>query len=83
MMSGVNVVVRSPDAASLTHGMLLYQVITGFINFGPPVIQWAKKTGDYSVLSHPDLCILALTYALHEEERCGMRSGTQASHLVV
>ncbi|KAJ7490321.1 Nin one binding Zn-ribbon like-domain-containing protein [Mycena galericulata] len=33
------------------------------------VIQWAKKTGDYAVLSHPDLCVLALTYALHECEK--------------
>ncbi|KDR83968.1 hypothetical protein GALMADRAFT_236518 [Galerina marginata CBS 339.88] len=33
------------------------------------VIQWAKKTGDYSVLSHADLCILALTYLLDEEDR--------------
>ncbi|PPQ64613.1 hypothetical protein CVT24_008350 [Panaeolus cyanescens] len=32
------------------------------------VIQWAKKTGDYSVLSHADLCVLALTYRLHEED---------------
>lgn len=32
------------------------------------VIQWSKKTGDYSVLSHPDLCVLALTYALNEED---------------
>ncbi|KAF8897833.1 Nin one binding Zn-ribbon like-domain-containing protein [Infundibulicybe gibba] len=31
------------------------------------VIQWAKKTGDYSVLSHPDICVLALTYLLHGE----------------
>lgn len=31
------------------------------------VIQWAKKTGDYSVLSHADLCVLALTYALDQE----------------
>jgi RNA-binding protein NOB1 len=29
------------------------------------VIQWAKKTGDYAVLSCADLCILALTYSLH------------------
>ncbi|THH12401.1 hypothetical protein EW145_g64 [Phellinidium pouzarii] len=28
------------------------------------VIQFAKKTGDYSVLSHADLCVLALTLAL-------------------
>ncbi|KAJ7068564.1 Nin one binding Zn-ribbon like-domain-containing protein [Mycena amicta] len=33
------------------------------------VIRTAKKTGDYSVLSHPDLCVLALTYALHEREK--------------
>jgi RNA-binding protein NOB1 len=33
------------------------------------VIQWAKKTGDYSVLSHPDLCVLALTYMLNEEDK--------------
>jgi len=57
MMSGVNVIVRSPDPASLAH-----------------VIQWAKKTGDYAVLSHPDLCILALTYALHEEEKCAEKT---------
>ncbi|KAG7096696.1 hypothetical protein E1B28_004110 [Marasmius oreades] len=31
------------------------------------VIQWAKKTGDYSVLSHPDICVLALTHTLNEE----------------
>jgi RNA-binding protein NOB1 len=28
------------------------------------VIQSAKKTGDYSVLSYADLCVLALTYSL-------------------
>ncbi|KAI0068592.1 hypothetical protein BV25DRAFT_1903994 [Artomyces pyxidatus] len=33
------------------------------------VIQFAKKTGDYSVLSHPDLCVLALTYALDQQEK--------------
>ncbi|GBE79925.1 hypothetical protein SCP_0211270 [Sparassis crispa] len=32
------------------------------------VIQFAKKTGDYSVLSHADLCILALTYGLDAQE---------------
>jgi RNA-binding protein NOB1 len=31
------------------------------------VIQWAKKTGDYSVLSHADMCVIALTHMLHEE----------------
>ncbi|KAH7930689.1 hypothetical protein BV22DRAFT_1078443 [Leucogyrophana mollusca] len=29
------------------------------------VIQFAKKTGDYSVLSHADICVLALTHSLH------------------
>ncbi|TRM68187.1 Nin one binding Zn-ribbon like-domain-containing protein [Schizophyllum amplum] len=33
------------------------------------VIAWAKKTGDYSVLSQADLCVIALTYALHQEEK--------------
>lgn len=31
------------------------------------MIQWAKKTGDYSVLSHADMCVIALTYMLNEE----------------
>ncbi|KAL0067655.1 20S-pre-rRNA D-site endonuclease nob1 [Marasmius tenuissimus] len=39
------------------------------------VIQWAKKTGDYSVLSHPDICVLALTHTLHEEAE--KKQGTQ------
>jgi len=33
--------------------------------FNLAVIQFAKKTGDYSVLSHADLSVLALTYDLH------------------
>ncbi|KAI0772120.1 Nin one binding Zn-ribbon like-domain-containing protein [Trametes elegans] len=33
------------------------------------VIQWAKKTGDYAVLSHPDMCVLALTYELDQQEK--------------
>ncbi|KAL1740630.1 Nin one binding Zn-ribbon like-domain-containing protein [Schizophyllum fasciatum] len=52
LSAGVNVAVRSPDAASLAE-----------------VIKWAKKTGDYSVLSQADLCVIALTYALHQEEK--------------
>lgn len=31
------------------------------------MIQWSKKSGDYSVLSQPDLCVLALTYMLEQE----------------
>ncbi|TFK88939.1 hypothetical protein K466DRAFT_598227 [Polyporus arcularius HHB13444] len=41
------------------------------------VIQWAKKTGDYSVLSHADLCILALTYELDEKEKQASSSSQQ------
>jgi RNA-binding protein NOB1 len=33
------------------------------------VIQLAKKTGDYSALSHADLCVIALTYALDKAEK--------------
>ncbi|KAF7290987.1 20S-pre-rRNA D-site endonuclease NOB1 [Mycena chlorophos] len=33
------------------------------------VVRMAKKTGDYAVLSHPDLCVLALTYSLNEREK--------------
>ncbi|KAJ3556723.1 hypothetical protein NM688_g1865 [Phlebia brevispora] len=33
------------------------------------VIQFAKKTGDYAVLSTADLAILALTYSLEEQEK--------------
>lgn len=31
----------------------------------------AKKTGDYSVLSHADICVVALTYELDSEEKLG------------
>ncbi|ETW84145.1 hypothetical protein HETIRDRAFT_314721 [Heterobasidion irregulare TC 32-1] len=53
LSTGVRVEIRSPDAASLAHA----------------VIQFAKKTGDYSVLSTADLAVLALTYALDIQER--------------
>ncbi|KAI0774464.1 Nin one binding Zn-ribbon like-domain-containing protein [Fomes fomentarius] len=44
------------------------------------VTQWAKKTGDYSVLSHADLCVLALTYELDkaEKERAGKEQDSLA-----
>ncbi|KAH9948398.1 Nin one binding Zn-ribbon like-domain-containing protein [Amylocystis lapponica] len=32
-------------------------------------IQYAKKTGDYAVLSHADLCVLALTYSLDVRDK--------------
>jgi len=36
------------------------------------VIQFAKKTGDYSVLSHADICVLALTHSLHVKEKAAL-----------
>ncbi|KAG6878579.1 hypothetical protein C0993_003034 [Termitomyces sp. T159_Od127] len=42
-------------------------------------IQWAKKTGDYSVLSHADLCVLALTYALHDEAKKSQQQTIEVS----
>ncbi|KAG1833485.1 Nin one binding Zn-ribbon like-domain-containing protein [Suillus variegatus] len=33
------------------------------------VVQFAKKTGDYAVLSHADICVLALTHSLHVREQ--------------
>lgn len=33
------------------------------------VIQFAKKTGDYSVLSQADLSIIALAYALDVQDK--------------
>jgi len=45
--------------------------MTWNINTANIVVQWAKKTGDYSVLSHADLCVLALTFALDQEDKKG------------
>jgi RNA-binding protein NOB1 len=70
LLSGVEVKVQSPDAASLAHGKRSSSCIMNGRTEGQyVVIQWAKKTGDYSVLSHPDLCVLALTYLLSEEDK--------------
>ncbi|KAF9226678.1 hypothetical protein BS17DRAFT_775960 [Gyrodon lividus] len=38
------------------------------------VIQFAKKTGDYAVLSHADICVLALTHTLHVQEKALLES---------
>lgn len=38
-------------------------------SFVSVVINFAKQTGDYSVLSHADLSVLALTYALSKEQK--------------
>ena len=46
------------------------------------MIQFAKKTGDYAVLSHADLSVLALTYALDvrdkEEKRVNEASSSDS-----
>jgi len=49
--------------------MVRFFIIFGRLRlmFDCAVIQWAKKTGDYSVLSHADMCVIALTYMLNEE----------------
>ncbi|KAI6034456.1 hypothetical protein PISMIDRAFT_61949, partial [Pisolithus microcarpus 441] len=43
------------------------------------VIQFAKQTGDYAVLSHADICVLALTHTLHEQEKALRQSQQEAS----
>ncbi|GAW05051.1 20s-pre-rrna d-site endonuclease nob1 [Lentinula edodes] len=46
------------------------------------VIQWAKKTGDYAVLSHPDLSVLALTHTLQVRAKrdAEIKSANEAGH---
>jgi rRNA maturation endonuclease Nob1 len=39
-----------------------------------PVVQFAKKTGDYAVLSHADICVLALTHSLHVREQASLEN---------
>ncbi|KAF8551480.1 hypothetical protein OG21DRAFT_1417902 [Imleria badia] len=41
------------------------------------VIQFAKKTGDYAVLSHADICVLALTHTLQLEENAVLEKQKQ------
>jgi hypothetical protein len=41
----------------------------GCLHTCSPVVQFAKKTGDYAVLSHADICVLALTHSLHVREQ--------------
>ena len=69
LQAGVHIQVRSPDAASLAHGarilLSLFLVSSGFCL----VIQFTKSTGDYPVLSHVDLSLIALTHALHEQAK--------------
>ncbi|KAG2349130.1 hypothetical protein BDR05DRAFT_925174, partial [Suillus weaverae] len=43
------------------------------------VVQFAKKTGDYAVLSHADICVLALTHSLHVREQVPSENDTKES----
>lgn len=77
LMEGVEVVVREPDAVSLAKGafsrfrlraaIALSLTDPAFLT-SQTVTAFAKQTGDYAVLSHTDMCVLALTYAVEVEE---------------
>lgn len=74
LSAGVRIQVQNPDSASLAHGMFCpYASLSWKWNVKRRcwflVIQFAKKTGDYSVLSHADICVLALTYGLDTKEK--------------
>lgn len=43
------------------------------------VVQFAKKTGDYAVLSHADICVLALTHSLHVREQASSEGDPKES----
>jgi RNA-binding protein NOB1 len=43
------------------------------------VVQFAKKTGDYAVLSHADICVLALTHSLHVSEQASLADDPKKS----
>jgi RNA-binding protein NOB1 len=76
LSAGVRVEIRTPDAASLAkgtqHDPLLHPPWPNVDAIS--VIEHSKKTGDYAVLSHADLCVLALTYALDAEEKAQVRT---------
>lgn len=74
LSAGVRIQVQTPDSISLAHGTSSYccsldekEIDERRLCF--LVIQFSKKTGDYSVLSHADLCVLALTYGLDKKEK--------------
>jgi rRNA maturation endonuclease Nob1 len=46
------------------------------------VVEAAKKTGDYAVLSHADLCVLALTYALDSSEKAAAEKTAERVRMV-
>ncbi|KIJ69972.1 hypothetical protein HYDPIDRAFT_77681 [Hydnomerulius pinastri MD-312] len=47
------------------------------------VIQFAKKTGDYAVLSHADICVLALTHSLHEQEKALLQKQREEASRII
>jgi len=64
---GIKIELKDPDPASLTAGWYRSLATWSRSSISFAVIQYAKKTGDYAVLSHPDLCVLALTHTLHTQ----------------
>lgn len=66
--AGVRIDIRNPDPTSLTQGTFSCTLLVVLKLIESTVIQFAKKTGDYAVLSHTDICVLALTHTLQLEE---------------
>src|SRR5882724_9042707 len=70
LTAGVHIEIRKPDAIALAKGKFAMECNCGRISLVLLlVIEFAKKTGDYAVLSSTDLCVLALTYAVAEEAK--------------
>ena len=69
LSAGVSIAVKAPMTASVAHGERALKCVNLRCSSAIIAIQWAKKTGDYSVLSHADLCVLALTYELDQEQK--------------
>jgi RNA-binding protein NOB1 len=68
------------DAASLAHGAGTLPSLIGLSDLVfHLVIQFAKSTGDYAVLSHVDLSLIALTHALHEQAKAEEKRTSEAS----
>jgi RNA-binding protein NOB1 len=81
LMSGIKIEVkisRCSQPIPWHVGIICLHLSTALIKSS--VIQWAKKTGDYSVLSHADLCVLALTYMLDLEDKQEFRVRTASAN---
>jgi len=58
-------------------------VLFWLFTYLPLVVQFAKKTGDYTVLSHADICVLALTHSLHVREKALSESATEQASFII